>query len=809
MARKIGKGIAGALLTATLLLFVTLTVVAAAGGIYVWRLDTTVDAELFETAKGDKTTRLYYVSADGTEKELTDDRISGYENALYCPLEKMPENLKNAFIAIEDKRFYEHAGIDWIRTGGAVREYLRHGNTSYGGSTITQQLIKNLTGEDERSISRKAAELIRAAKAEEKYSKDEILEIYLNVVNLSQNCYGVRTAANAYFSKEPAELTLAECATIAAITNNPSRYDPIRHSEANRTRRDVILAEMFGQGMIDAQELASARSEATALHINEKAMAGRVNSWYADLVVHDVIRDLARSKGISQAEASRLVYCTGLKITTCVDPRLQAVLEEYYRTPAHFPTHEGGRKANSSMMIVDPRTGDILALAGAVGEKNSNRIQNYATDTRRPSGSVIKPLSVYAPALENNLITYGTVFDDVPRSYRKSGAPWPRNAPNIYRGLTTVNDALTHSVNTISVAVLERLSREASFDFLTDELEFTSLKREEDMGVAALALGQQYHGVTLRELLGGYTALAGEGNFAGTRSYSLVLDRHGDVLLENGVCQKRVLAEDTAAIMTMMLRHVVQTGTGKSLSLKSVVDVAGKTGTSGSSCDKWFVGYTPELLAGVWYGYDMPESLSDVSGNPALRVFDAVMKKAVEVRGVRSGTFGTPRSVAAVRYCKDSGCLLSEACGYDPRGDRSEIGYFKKGTEPKAECTCHAVIDYCGENGVAAAGCPEETRRKVALLRVAREFPRQIYVADAAYTYGGIPPEKGRNITDNVPYYAQNDDSKHFYGIGIDETPYNRLCPGHTDTDFWERRLFGNSAIQTPGEGGGSSGGAA
>lgn len=799
MAGKIGKGILVTFLTATLLLFITLITLTAAGGIYVWRLDTAVDGELFETAKGDKTTRLYYVDGGGAEVELVADRISGYENALYCPLREMPEDLKNAFIAIEDKRFYEHAGIDWVRTGGAVREYLRYGNTSYGGSTITQQLIKNLTGRDERSISRKAAELVRAAKVEREYGKNEILEIYLNVVNLSQNCYGVRTAANLYFSKEPAELTLAECATIAAITNNPSRYDPIRHPEANRARRDVILAEMLAQGMIDEDAFSRAKSDATVLSVNEKVMTGRINSWYADLVVHDVIRDLVREKGMTEAQASRLVYCGGLKITACIDPELQTILEKYYRDPAHFPTHEGGKKANSSMMIVDPATGDILALAGAVGEKNSNRIQNYATDTRRPSGSVIKPLAVYAPALEKNLITYGTVFDDVPRSYRKSGAPWPRNAPNIYRGLTTVNDALTHSVNTISVAVLDRLSKEASFGFLTNELEFSSLRREEDMGVAALALGQQYHGVTLRELLGGYTALAGNGIFSGTRSYSLVLDRQGKILLENGSRSKRVLSEDTAAILTMMLRHVVQTGTGKALSLKSAVDVAGKTGTSGNSCDKWFIGYTPELLAGVWYGYDLPESLSDVSGNPALRVFDAVMKKAVAARGVKVSGFATPPSVVAVRYCKDSGCLLSEACGYDPRGDRSEIGYFKKGTEPKTKCSCHVVVDYCVGNGVATDECPEETRRKVALLRVSRKFPRQIYVVDAAYTYGGVPPKKGRGITSNEPYYAQIGDHGHFFGIGMDEVPYNRLCPGHTDAGFWERRLFRDpEAEETP-----------
>lgn len=789
MAEKIGKGILTAILSLTLLILVTLLLATAAGSIYLWQLDTDLDEELFEAAKGDKTTRLYYTDENGTLTELAADRISGYENALYCPLSEMPEDLKNAFIAIEDKRFFEHGGIDWLRTGYAVKEYLAHGHSDFGGSTITQQLIKNLTGENERSISRKAAELIRAARTEQKYSKEEILEEYLNVVNLAENCYGVRTAANAYFSKEPSQLTLAESAAIAAITNNPSRYNPIRHPEANRARRDLILREMLEQGKITEGAYLEASAGDTELNVNEKAMSGRVNSWYADLVVQDVIRDLIREKGMSEAQASRTVYCGGLKIETCVDVRLQELLEEYYKDAANFPTHEDGKKAESSMMITDPKTGDILALVGAVGEKNSNRIQNFATDTRRPSGSVIKPLAVYAPALEKDIITYGTVFDDVPRTYRKSGAPWPRNSPNIYRGLTTVNDALTHSVNTISVAVLNRLSCEASYRFLSEELEFSSLKKEEDMGMAALALGQQYHGVTLRELVGGYTALAGNGNFAGTRSYTRVFDRKGEVLLTNGVKEKRVLSEESTAIVTMMLRHVVQTGTGKTITLKSKVDVAGKTGTSSNNCDKWFIGYTPELLAGVWYGFEYPESLTAVSGNPALKIFDTLMRDAIGIRGVREKLFETPDSIVAVRYCKDSGKLLSAACGYDPRGDRSEVGYFKKGTEPTEHCTCHVLVDYCDGGGVANADCPAESRHPVALLRVSREFPRQIYVADAAYTYGGAPPQKGLGLRNNEPYYAQNYNSKHFFGIGMDEVPYNRACPGHTDDEFWERRF--------------------
>ncbi len=792
MNEKQTKGrVARAFLLVTLCLLIFSCVAVIVGAIWARTVpESELNEDLFSIGISDRTTRLYCYDSNGEIKELTNDRISGYENALYCALGDMPEDLKNAFIAIEDKRFYEHGGIDWIRTILAVGSYVR-GDTDakFGGSTITQQLVKNLTGDSEKSIKRKVGELMRAAKVEEKLSKDAILEQYLNVVNLAQNCYGVKTAANAYFSKEPIELTLAECATIAAITNNPSKYDPIRHPQNNRARRDLILFEMKEQSMIDDASYRAAIAEDIVLKINPDAMTGRVNSWYADLAISDVIDALIREKGYTQAEASRLVYCGGLKIYVSMNEELQRAVEEYYRNSDNFPTHKGGEKAQSAVMILDPASGDILAVAGAVGEKRSNRIQNYATNTKRPSGSVIKPLSVYAPALENGLITYGSVFDDVPLSFRQNGAPWPKNSPDIYRGLTTVNAALTHSVNTVSISVLNRLGARSSYRFLTDKLHFHSLDGEKDLGAASLALGQQYQGVTLRELLGGYTVLANNGVFESPRSYYKVLDGRGELLLSNERREARVLSTDTASIMTMMLRKVVKEGTGKALTLKNKIDVAGKTGTSSNNCDKWFIGYTPELLCGVWYGYEYPKSVADVSGNHALAIFDDVMHSAIEIAGIRERQFKNDDSVVAVRYCKDSGMLLSEACHLDPRGDRSEIGYFKKGTEPKHECRCHVLIDYCEGGGIATNDCPEEHRHKTALLNVTRSFPRPIRVLDAPYSYGGYYIENGRELSENEPYYAGKYKTRQNFGIGMDVIPYNHVCPAHTGDSFWSRRF--------------------
>ena len=777
-------------LSCTLILLTVLSFAVVVGAIWARTVpQSDLKEEIFSIGVSDRTTRLYCYDQNGAEVELVSDRVSGYENALYCPISQMPENLKNAFIAIEDKRFYDHGGIDWIRTASAVRSYLTGENESkFGGSTITQQLVKNLTGDSEKTLSRKVGELMRAVKVEQKLSKNAILEQYLNVVNLAENCYGVKTAANAYFSKEPSELTLSECASIAAITNNPTKYDPIRHPENNRARRDLILNEMLLQGMISETDYNEAVACEVELSVNREAMTGRVNSWYADLAISDVIDALVKEKGYTEAEASRLVYCGGLKIYVAMNRELQEVVTEYYENIKNFPVHEGGEQAQSSIMIVDPANGDILAIAGATGKKNSNRIQNYATDTKRPSGSVIKPLAVYAPALERNLINYASVFDDVPQLFRANGAPWPRNSPDVYRGLTTVNAALTHSVNTVSVAILQRLGTQESYRFLRDKLGFTSLDREKDIGAAALALGQQHKGVTLREMLGGYTALANNGVYEGTRSYYKVLDSKGELLLTNERNERRVLGEDTASIMTMMLRRVVREGTGKAITLKERVDVAGKTGTSSNNCDKWFIGYTPELLCGVWYGYEYPKSVADISGNHALGIWDAVMQRAIDAVGISSPQFKTAEGIVTARYCKDSGLLMSDACYHDPRGDRAEIGYFKKGTEPHTACQCHTLIDYCDCGGIATENCPEEHCHKTALLRVSRNFPRQIKVLDAPYSYGGTYVEKERELSKNEPYYANKYETKQNFGIGLDVIPYNHVCPAHTEDAFWRRR---------------------
>jgi penicillin-binding protein 1A len=248
------------------------------------------------------------------------------------------------------------------------------------------------------------------------------------------------------------------------------------------------------------------------------------------------------------------------------------------------------------------------------------------------------------------------------------------------------------------------------------------------------------------------------------------------------------MEEADASILTQMLRGAVQSGTGSALTLKQTVDVAGKTGTTGKNCDKWFVGYTPELLCGVWYGHEYPKPLDDVSGNPSLRIFDAVMKEVIQERGISQKNFKTPDDVVIVRYCKDSGCLPCRTCFLDPRGSRVEYGYFKKGTEPSAICTCHVSVKYCEHGGIATAHCPEQSCREIALIRVSRSFPRQVKIEDAPYTYVESALSKERYLSKNEPYYTEDSESKRFYGIGMNVIPFNRICPAHTQESFWRRR---------------------
>ncbi|MBR6744293.1 MAG: transglycosylase domain-containing protein, partial [Clostridia bacterium] len=515
-------------------------------------IDASLDMDMLVANQG-RTTKLYYTDADGNAVEMEDQRLIGSENRIWIPLEKIPIEVQNAFIAIEDHRFFEHKGMDMKRTVGAVLGFLSGGG-HYGGSTITQQLIKNLTGDNSVTPKRKLTEIMRALKLEKRMSKEAILELYLNTVYLSEGCYGLETAAETYFGKSASELTAAEGASLAAVIQYPTKYDPVKNPENNRNRRDTVLWRMHELGLLKDTVYEESIASPTALHLGQKEERAVRNSWFTEVVIEDVIADLSEKYGLSRAAASSMLYNGGLSVYTTMDKKMQETVEQYYENIENFPKSAEGARADSSAVLIDPKSGRLLAVAGAVGEKKSDRIFNLATQMLRSPGSVIKPITVYAPAIEKNLITWASVYDDVPVTFTKEGsgyALWPKNNPRVYAGLTTVNTALCRSTNTVAVRILKQLGEQTSFGYARALGISHLIERENgengavlsDIAPAPLALGAVTRGVSVREMTGAYSALACGGVYHETVSYTAVYDKDGKLLLSNEMQGQPVFGE--------------------------------------------------------------------------------------------------------------------------------------------------------------------------------------------------------------------------------------------------------------------------
>ena len=807
------------LMTIGLVGAITATVVGITFLVYIKNyINTSVDD--FDLLVSDKslTTMVAYEDKNGNVVEMESERLSSSENRVWVAYSDFNKYIGPAFKAVEDKRFDTHHGVDWYRLGGVALKFVT-GRSMEGGSTITQQLIKNVTGNDEVTLQRKIGEIFQALNLEKKYDKTEILEMYLNSIYLSEGCYGIGAAAYTYFGKEVKDLTLIESAAIAGITQNPYRYDPILHPQANAKRRNLVLSLMYEQGKITQEEYASAYEKDLVLNIGgeDEDVPSNVHSWYTDAAQQEATRMLVEKFGYTSIVAEKALLTGGYTIVTAQDPEIQRIVEEYYENNSSFQkVDKSPVQPESGFVIIDPKNGNVVALVGGRGKKTANLLLNYATMTRRPPGSSFKPISVYAPAFEAGLITYGSVFDDSPLNFgtqtidketgnivysNKHG--YPANLPDSYAGLTTVHDAVRVSKNTVACRVLQVLGFDNSFSFLTEKVGISTLvdgtvtssgKVFSDKSIAPLAMGQLTYGVTVKEMTAAFQIFANNGVFNEERIILRILDQEGTVVAENEKKSSIVMSEQNASIMTRILQSVVSSGTATSISLRKSMDVAGKTGTSQNAQDYWFVGYTPYYVAGVWFGYSMPRSMSKYSSSKTtLAAWDAIMTKVHQkyLSGGEQEKFTLAPGIINVKYCKDSGCLATDACRADPRGSREESGFFVDGTEPTSYCTIHVMVDYDTKTGgVATDGCVKagSTVKKVGLLNLFRSMPYNIKIADASYTMQALPAGYSTDgLTGSVPYYQNLLSNGMFTGysskISTSKTysfyKGNRICTEH------------------------------
>ncbi len=615
------------------------------------------------------------------------------ENTTY---DGIPQRLVDAFIAIEDKRFHTHYGVDWKRTFGAViNEFIPIYSSRQGGSTITQQLVKNLSNDREQSASRKVREIMRARYLENNYSKDTIIECYLNTIPMGHGTYGVEVAANYYFDKSVDELTLLECASLAAITKGPSIYDPENNAENNKDRRETVLDFMLEQGYINKDEHdAALKEELNVVASREQLNESEVNNYFVDALIVDVTKDLMDKYGWDEAHAIENFYSGGYKIYATIDPKIQSTVDEVFsNSEAYGLKGKDGNQLQGSFTIMDYK-GRVRGLAGGIGEKTVNLGMtgfNRATDALRQPGSTMKPIAAYAPAIENGIIHYSSILNDTAANYNG----WtPKNWYSSYWGGVTTQYALERSINTIPVYLVNKMTPQASFEFLTQKLGITTLNQN-DIDLSPLGMGGTNGGITTIESAAAYAVFGNGGRYYEPTLYYAVYDQRNEVVLSNEDIKPVVaISEDTATVMNKLLQGVVYgsngTGRGAAGYIKDM-KIYAKTGTSNNSNDLWFVGGTPYYVASCWCGYDAQQTISDSA--IAQKMWGAVMSKVhtgLEPKDYEISSYAVDRY-----YCTETGLLATDGCS------SKSVGWYKKNNVPSV----------CKNHGGTALGTPEEVTK--------------------------------------------------------------------------------------------------
>ncbi len=711
------------------------------GAIYGWlKTAPKVDYESL-ISKMNQTTFIYDAKGNVISK------LTGKDNKDSEPIsyDQAPKFLTGAIIAVEDERFEDHPGVDILGIINAGVSYaksfiLPNAKQARGGSTITQQVIKNITENNERTVQRKVQEWAAAIDLEHKLQKWQIMEMYMNYSYWGNGCRGVQSASKKYFGKDVWDLSLAQCALLAGITNNPGGNNPFTESGRTRAkeRQELILKLMLEQGKIDQRQYDQAVAE-PMVYAEQTASAKVLNvqTYFVDQVISDVKQALMKEKNLTSSLAANLIYNGGLKIYTTQDPDMQAAMDEVFLNDDYFPTgnNNTAKKYNehpqASMVILDAQNGQIKAIYGGYGKKEASNILNRASQIERQPGSSIKPIAVYAPSIDMGLITPATIIDDVPVYMRgndqtatqaQKEGEYPKNFDKKHDGLTSVRNGLKASINVVAAKIWN--------DFLKPDNSMAYLKKvgiDKDEGyLAPLVLGALKNGVSPLQMAAAYVPFVHKGMYYEPTSFTQVKDSEDAVLLDKKPKYNTAYSEQTASLMADMMQEVTKgqtspyphggTAAGYVTEKTIGMPVAGKTGTTSDNLDKWFVGYTPYYTAATWYGYDNKVgqiTLQSSESNQALKIWAAVMSKVH--KNLEKKGFTLAPGLVKKKICIYSGKIATALCAADPRGNATKEELFIKGTEPKDDdlCTLHVRAQVCkeskdgyGRNLLAGPNCP-------------------------------------------------------------------------------------------------------
>lgn len=750
-------------------LCVGLALLGAVIGIAKAFVDTAPTLDLAALDAQDKTSFIY----DSEGNLITD--YKGTEDRIMVSIDEIPEMLQNAFIAVEDARFYEHNGVDVKRIVGALVANFTSGSTQ-GGSTITQQLIKQTVLSSEQSYKRKLQEAYLAMELETRYTKKQILESYLNTIFLGGSYYGVRVAAYGYFGKELDQLTLRECAMLAGLTRSPNYYNPrsnfyTRNTEGSNTpditnnRTDYVLRQMRENGLITAQQYNAALDRSTASVLEKSPASTDMYAYphYVEYAISDVVDTFLDLNGLEDTSTNRYAMenklrTGGYSVYLCLDTEIQEIVEDTLANWSDYPrlrdpsdkvyqsrnadgTYTEIEQPQAAACVFDYRTGELKAIVGGRYKPTTRKTLNRASGMTMPVGSSIKPLTVYAPAIDLGASPASIAYNmPVPISGWKDSSgkdSWPKNyGGGGYKGPQSFRSALRNSYNTAAAQIL------MTYVGVSRSVEYLHLMGIPDKNINAdpfgLALGSS--GITPVQMAVAFGTIANKGVYQQPLSFSRIVDSNGNVVVDMHQQQDRhqVFKPSTAYLVVDMLKEAVQSGTGTKAKISSQV-VAGKTGTNSDSKGVFFAGMTGWYSASVWIGHDNYKALSSkaTGGNAAAPLWQSFMEKIHKAKNLDSREIidGTPSDYNLVRVttCGVSGQLATDACYNDVNGYKTITDYWSADSVPTAYCSMHKSVSICTESGLLATDyCPSYSVESRGIVLIPRGHPLYDYID----TYG-------------------------------------------------------------------------